>query len=34
MVDDFRNGKKSYGRGKNRKEVLKAINMTVKEGAM
>ena len=30
----IRNGKKSYGSGKNRKEVLKDINMTITEGAM
>ena len=30
----FRNGKKSYGAGKNRKEILKDINMTVAEGSM
>ena len=30
----IRNGKKSYGSGKNRKEILKDINMTVAEGAM
>jgi hypothetical protein len=30
----IRNGKKSYGTGKNRKEVLKDINMTVAEGSM
>jgi hypothetical protein len=30
----IRNAKKSYGSGKNRKEVLKDINMTVAEGAM
>jgi hypothetical protein len=30
----IRNGKKSYGSGKTRKEVLKDINMTISEGAM
>jgi hypothetical protein len=30
----FRNAIKSYGSGKNRKEVLKGMNMTIKEGSM
>jgi len=30
----FRNARKSYGSGKNKKEVLNGMNMTVKEGSM
>ena len=30
----IRNGRKSYGTGKNKKDVLKDINMTVCEGSM